>query len=138
MAFGAVPAPSLPIPSVPIPSLPAPGERGSISLADRVLARIAARAAAEALAEHLTGAGAGAGVDPERVESPRATASQGRRGVSIRVRLDLTYPLDIAAVTRAVHSRVVERVVQLAGTEDPRISLVVERLVPAAPSGRLL
>ncbi|WP_042401915.1 hypothetical protein [Streptacidiphilus carbonis] len=135
MAFGAVPA----------PSLPAPGERGSTSLADRVLARIAARAAAEALAEHLTDPGSdadsdsdfGADADPERVESPRATASQGRRGVSIRVRLDLPYPLDIAAVTRAVHGRVVERVVRLTGAEDPRISLVVERLVPAAPSGRL-
>jgi uncharacterized alkaline shock family protein YloU len=119
MAYGAVPA----------PGLPAPGERGSIRLADRVLARIAARAATEALADHVT--------DPGRIGSPRATASQGRRGVSIRVGIDLPYPLDIAAVTRAVHRRVTERVVQLAGSEDPKIALVVERLVPAAPSGRL-
>ena len=119
MAYGAVPA----------PSLPAPGERGSIRLADRVLARIAARAAAEALADQLT--------EPGRIDSPRATASQGRSGVTITVGLDLPYPLDIAAVTRAVHRQVTERVVQLAGSEDPMIDLVVERLVPAAPGGRL-
>lgn len=115
--------------AVPGPGLPAPGERGSTRLADRVLARIAARAATEALADHLS--------DPDRVESPRATAKQGRHGVSIRVGLDLPYPLDIAAVTRAIHRQVTERVVQLAGSEDPSIALVVERLVPAAPSGRL-
>ncbi|MFC1407108.1 MULTISPECIES: hypothetical protein [Streptacidiphilus] len=123
MAYGAVPA----------PGLPAPGERGSIRLADRVLERIAARAAAEALADQLPDDGA----DPDRIDSPRAKASQGRHGVSIRVGLDLPYPLDLAAVTRAVHHRVTERVVQLAGSEDPRVALVVERLVPAAPSGRL-
>ena len=122
MAYGAVPAPPL-----PAPSLPAPGERGSIRLADRVLARIAARAAAEALADQLA--------EPGRIDYPRATASQGRRGVTITVGLDLPYPLDIAAVTRAVHRRVTERVVRLAGSEDPRIDLVVERLIPAAPGG---
>ena len=123
MAYGAVPA----------PGLPAPGERGSISLADRVLERIAARAATEALADQLPQHGA----DPDRIDSPRAKALQGRHGVSIRVGLDLPYPLDIAAVTRAVHRRVTERVVQLAGSEDPKIALVVERLVPAGPSGGL-
>ncbi|MEY9968987.1 putative alkaline shock family protein YloU [Streptacidiphilus sp. MAP12-16] len=110
-------------------TLPAPAERGSTRLADRVLARIAARAATEALAEHAP--------DPGRLAAPRASADQGRRGVSIRVGLDLPYPVDIATVARAVHQQVAERVTRLAGADDARITLVVERLVTRAASGRV-
>jgi uncharacterized alkaline shock family protein YloU len=126
MASGALPAEASPL------TLPAPADRGSTRLADRVLARIASQAATEALARHAA--------DPSRLETPRTSAHQGRKGrVSIRVGLDLPYPVDIAAVSRAVHRRVVERLDQLAGTQAPKVSLVVERLVPApAPNGGLL
>jgi uncharacterized alkaline shock family protein YloU len=126
MASGVLPAGAAPL------TLPAAADRGSTRLADRVLARIASRAATEALAT-LPAA------DPTRLETPRATAKQGRKGkVTIRVGLDLPYPSDIAAVSREVHRRIVERLDQLAGTEAPTVSLVVERLVAAAPSGGLL
>lgn len=112
--------------TVPGPAMPDPAERGSLRLADRVLARIAARAAVEALAAH-TG--------PDTLTAPRSTAGQGRRGVSVELGLDLPYPVDIAAVTREVHDRVVERLAQLAGADDPAVALVVERLVTATPAG---
>lgn len=125
MGSGVLPA------AAPSLILPAPAERGRTRLDDRVFARIAARAAAEALALHTA--------DPGRLERPRATASQHRKGVvRIKVGLDLPYPVDIAAVSREVHSRVSERLARLAGAEAPTITLVVERLVPAAPSGGLL
>jgi uncharacterized alkaline shock family protein YloU len=114
--------------SVPVP---APADRGGIRISDRVLARIAARAATEAT-EALSGP------DGDRVlRPPRASADQGRRGVRVRLGLDLPYPVDIAAVSAEVHRRVVDRIEQLAGAERPRVALVVERLVPPGPPGGL-
>ncbi|MHA6763538.1 Asp23/Gls24 family envelope stress response protein [Streptacidiphilus sp. PAMC 29251] len=130
MGSGALPGAASPL-AQPAPlALPAPADRGSTRLADRVLARIASRAATEVLAQHAA--------DSQRLETPRASASQGRRGVSIRVGLDLPYPADIAAVSREVHRQIVRRVADLAGAESPRITLVVERLVPVAPREGLL
>ena len=103
-------------------------ERGGLRIADRALARIAAQAASEALAEHAP--------EPDRLGFPRASADQGRRGLRLRLGIDLPYPVDIAAATGAVHHQVVRRLEQLAGTtEPPVLSLVVERLVLPAPGG---
>ncbi|MFC1419721.1 hypothetical protein [Streptacidiphilus cavernicola] len=125
MASGVLPAEASPL------TLPAPAERGSTRIADRVLARIASRAAVEAVTPHAP--------DPRRLETPRASAHRHRRGtVSIKVGLDLPYPADIGALSGEVHQRIVERLDELAGTEAPKVSLVVERLVPDAPSGGLL
>ncbi|MFC1413646.1 hypothetical protein ACEZCY_31300 [Streptacidiphilus sp. N1-12] len=124
MGSGVLPAAAPPL------TLPAPADRGSTRIADRVLARIASRAAVEALAGHTA--------DTQRLETPRASASQGRHGISIRVGLDLPYPADIAAVSREVHRQIVRRMADLAGAEAPKIILVVERLVAAAPTEGLL
>jgi uncharacterized alkaline shock family protein YloU len=129
MGSGVLPAAAPPL------TLPDPAERGSTRLADRVLARIASRAAAEALTALRAPAEGDEG--PRRWETPRASASQGRRGVRIRLGLDLPYPADVAAISRAVHRDVTERLAQLTGADAPRITLVVERLVPAAPTGGL-
>ena len=102
-------------------------ERGGLRIADRALARIAAQAASEALAEHAP--------EPDRLGFPRASADQGRRGLRLRLGIDLPYPVDIAAATGAVHHQVVRRLEQLAGAAEPALSLVVERLVPPEPSG---
>ncbi|QMU80526.1 hypothetical protein GXW83_25235 [Streptacidiphilus sp. PB12-B1b] len=102
-------------------------DRGALHIADRVLARIAAQAANEALAEHAP--------EPDRLAYPRASAARGRRGRGVRLRLglDLPYPVDIAEATGAVHRRVVHRLAQLAGAEEPSVALVVERLVRPEP-----
>ncbi|WP_042436635.1 hypothetical protein [Streptacidiphilus albus] len=120
MTFG--PAPD----TVP---LHAPEERGSTRIADRVLSRIAGQAAAEALNAYTA--------EPERLTPPRAKAGHGRHGVSVRLGLDLPYPVDIADLTGEVHRRVVHRLEHLAGVEQPRVSLVVERLVPPATEAEL-
>ena len=122
--MGSAPASALPAPSAPTgptgPAVPAE-ERGGLRIADRALARIAAQAASEALAEHTP--------EPERLEFPRASADHGRRGLRIRLGIDLPYPVDIAAATGAVHHQVVGRLAELAGAEEPALALVVERLV---------
>ena len=109
--------------------LHAPDERGSTRIADRVLARIAGQAATEALTAYTE--------EPERLAPPRAKAGHGRHGVSLRLGLDLPYPVDIADLTGAVHRRVVHQLDYLAGVEQPRVSLVVERLVPPAKEAEL-
>ena len=67
----------------------------------------------------------------------RAKAGHGRRGVRLRLGLDLPYPVDIADLTGEVHRRVVHQLDYLAGVEQPRVSLVVERLVPPATEAEL-
>ena len=117
---------SAPASSFPTPAIPAE-ERGALRIADRALARIAAQAASEALAEHAP--------EPERLGFPRASADQGKRGLRLRLGIDLPYPVDIAAATGAVHHQVVRRLAQLAGAGEPAMLLVVERLVPPEPGG---
>ena len=128
--MGSAPASALPAPAVPAASaasaVPAE-ERGALRIADRALARIAAQAASEALAEHAP--------EPERLDFPRAAADQGRRGLRIRLGIDLPYPVDIAAATGAVHHQVVRRLAQLAGAQEPTLALVVERLVQPETGG---
>lgn len=131
MTSGATSAGTTSADSGPVPaaaSHPAE-ERGSLRIADRVLARIAAQAANEALAEHTA--------EPDRLDYPRVSAARGRRrsGLRLRLGLDLPYPVDIAAATGSVHRRVVHRLAQLAEVEEPTLALVVERLVPPEPSG---
>ena len=131
MSSGVLPAEAFPRNPPAPPVLPAPADRGSTRIADRVLARIASRAAVEAVTPHAP--------DPERLEVPRASAHRHRRGrVTVRVGLDLPYPTDIAALSREVRDHITERLGQLAGTEAPQVSLVVERLLPDVPSGGLL
>jgi uncharacterized alkaline shock family protein YloU len=125
MVAGAVPEPI----AEPGADRIAPEVRGRTRIADRVLARIAARAAREALALHTA--------EPELLAVPHSSAGQRRRGTSVQVGVELPYPADIGAVTHAVHRQVVDRLAELAGTENPRVTLVVERLVPAAPSERV-
>ena len=117
---------SAPASSFPTPAIPAE-ERGALRIADRALARIAAQAASEALAAHAP--------EPERLEFPRSSADQGRRGLRLRLGIDLPYPVDIAAATGAVHHQVVHRLEQLAGAQQPMLALVVERLVPPESGG---
>jgi uncharacterized alkaline shock family protein YloU len=104
----------------------AAGERGSLRIADRVVAKIASRAAREALA------------DAPRAEHVPSDAKPGatvvvRRGKAyVRLSVELGYPNDIAAVARLVRGRVADRVQALTGMEVPEVGFDVERLHSAA------
>ncbi|MCX2971313.1 MULTISPECIES: hypothetical protein [Streptomyces] len=118
--------------------VPAP-ERGATRIADKVIAKIAAQAAHEAL---------DTGTDPGRHQPgarSRHASVSGRRGpgpdgelgsARLRVAVELPYPSDIGAQTRAVRRRVVSRVRELLGYAVPDVAVDVERLVTAQqPAG---
>jgi uncharacterized alkaline shock family protein YloU len=109
--------------------LPA-ADRGSLRIADRVIAKIAAHAAGEV----LSGA-PGAELVPKDAE-PHASVSV-RRGPAknaarLRLTLELGYPADIGSVCGLVRRHVTSRVEALTGMEVPEVAVEVERLHSAA------
>ena len=92
-------------------------ERGSTTIADRVVAKIAAQAAREAL-ESL----------PKGGHRPHATVVVHRDAAHVSVTLELDYPSDIGRQCGAVRRRVTERVTTLAGMDVPEVAVQVERL----------
>lgn len=113
---------AVPTPPRPPAPTPAPAERGSLRLADRVLAKIAAQAAREALADA-----------PGREFVPRGARHQAgvsvhREQVFVRLFVELGYPVDIAAVCRSVRRHVIARVQELTGTVVLGVTVEVERL----------
>lgn len=107
------------------PEAVAPGERGAISIADRVVAKIASQAAREA-----------AGPLPPDAAPPHATVIVSHDAARVRVYIELDYPGDVGARCAQVRRRVVERVRDLAGMRVPEVVVLVERLHMAAPRGR--
>lgn len=111
---------------VPTPTSPAaplvPAERGSLRLADRVLAKIASQAAREALAD-----APGREYVP-RGARPQAGVSVHREQVYVRLSVELGYPVDIAAVCRSVRRHVAARVEELTGVAVLGVTVEVERM----------
>ncbi|MCL2733524.1 MAG: Asp23/Gls24 family envelope stress response protein [Actinomycetia bacterium] len=108
--------------------LPA-ADRGSLRIADRVIAKIAAHAAGEV----LSGA-PGAELVPKEAE-PHASVSvrKGPRNAArLRLTLELGYPADIGSVCGMVRRHVTSRVEALTGMEVPEVAVEVERLHSAA------
>lgn len=112
-----------------------PGERGSLRIADQVVAKLAAEAAREAL-RAMRGRVQTPWVPRRRDDYPEAVvsvrrnpAADGTGGLAfIRVAVELGYPSDIAAQCRAVRLRVTDRVGELAGMEAPDVAVDVRRL----------
>lgn len=109
--------------AVPPRRVPA-AERGSTTIADRVVAKIAARAAREAL-DAVPRAGA----------APSAMVVVHHDVARVRVSLELDYPSDIGGQCAAVRGRVTERVNDLAGMTVPEVVVQVERLHSAHSRG---
>lgn len=101
----------------PLPPKLPPAERGSLRIADRVVAKIAARAAREAL-DVLPGA------------VPHATVTVHHDIARVRVSLELDYPSDLAAQCAAVRGQVVRRVEQCAAMTVPEVDIDIEHLHP--------
>jgi uncharacterized alkaline shock family protein YloU len=101
--------------------LPA-AERGSLRIADRVVAKIAAQAAGEALSD-----APGADLVP-REASPHATVSVRKDTARLRLSLELGYPADLGSVCGAVRRHVTSRVEALTGMTVPEVAVEIERL----------
>lgn len=110
--------------AVPAP-LPA-ADRGSLRIADRVVAKIAAQAAGEVLHD-----APGAELVP-RDSRPHASVSVRKDTARLRLTLELGYPADIGAVCGSVRRHVTTRVEELTGLGVPEVAVEVERLHSAA------
>jgi uncharacterized alkaline shock family protein YloU len=121
------------------------GERGAITVADRVVAKIASQVAREALSRFTESVGH---VPPGR-RTPRVTTSvrraperdtAGRDGESaggrqaalgearMRITVEFGYPSDIGAQCAAVRREVTDRLRTWAGMEVSELAVSVERL----------
>ncbi|MGY4975600.1 hypothetical protein ACWCYL_00270 [Streptomyces sp. 900105755] len=107
------------------PTAVAPGERGSVRIADRVVAKIAAQAAREAL-----------GPLPKDAVPPHATVVTHHDTARVRIHLELDYPSDIGARCAAVRRHVVERVRALVDMDVREVAVQIERLHPDRTQGR--
>ncbi len=101
-------------------------ERGSLRIADRVIAKIAAQAAGEVLTDAPH-----ADLVPDDVR-PHATVSIRKDTARLRLSLELGYPADIGAVCGSVRRHVIGRVESLTGMRVPEVAVEVERLHSAA------
>ncbi|WP_037843228.1 Asp23/Gls24 family envelope stress response protein [Streptomyces sp. NRRL F-5126] len=104
--------------TTPAPLDVPPAERGSVTIADRVVAKIAAQAAREALFHGV----------PEGGDAPHAVVTVHKNNARVRVGVELDYPSDIGAQCGAVRRSVSERVNRLAGMRVPEVEVRVERL----------
>ncbi|MEU6543630.1 hypothetical protein [Streptomyces sp. NPDC046859] len=98
-----------------------PAERGSLRIADRVVAKIASQCAREAV-----------GPPPEGAGHPYANVLVAHDTVRARVHVELGHPTDIGARCAAVRRHVTERVSALVGMEVTEVAVHVERLHPAS------
>ncbi|GJF30875.1 hypothetical protein KNE206_35750 [Kitasatospora sp. NE20-6] len=99
--------------------------RGRLRMADRVYARLAEQAVRQALAETWA-ARAVRGVPP------RATVLVVGGTARITLHLELPYPADLAELSRKARHAAADQVVALTGTPVVEVSVLVERLAPAA------
>lgn len=113
------------------------GERGTTTVADRVIVAVAARAAAE-----VPGIGGAARrsvrlpVDARRAHrAPQVEATIAGETVALRVRLSVTYPEPVRGVTEEVRRHVTDRVGLLTGKRVGSVDVTVVSLpLPAAPA----
>jgi uncharacterized alkaline shock family protein YloU len=104
----------------------AAADRGSLRIADRVIAKIAARAARDALSDAPQ-----AQYVPRGTE-PNASVAMRRGKAHVRLSVELGYPNDIVAVARTVRRHVADRVEALTGIAVPEVAVEVERLHSSA------
>ena len=112
-------------------------ERGTTTVADRVIVAVAARAAAE-----VPGVGGAARrairipVDARRSDrAPQVEATIAGDIVTLRLRLSLIYPGPVRAVTEDVRRHVADRVGVLTGKKVGSVDITVVSLpLPAAPA----
>ncbi|QFU88252.1 Asp23/Gls24 family envelope stress response protein [Amycolatopsis sp. YIM 10] len=101
------------------------GERGTLTIEDRVVERIAAQAVTEV---------DGAGEDRPAKVRARVTGESA----TLDVRLSISYPLSVASTTESARQHLRRRVGELAGVTVSRVDITVTALRSrAAGTGRV-
>lgn len=129
------------------PDLPAvghlldpPEDRGATTIEDRVIEAMAARITRDepgvgGAARRVLGV-AVTGEDAER--APRVEATVAGEVVSLRVRLSVTYPAPVHAVTDRVRHRLIDRIGELTGKTVGVVDVVVAALHRPSSPGRVI
>ncbi|WP_182347943.1 Asp23/Gls24 family envelope stress response protein [Tomitella gaofuii] len=112
-----------------------PGERGTLVVRDRVVARIAC-------AEVLAVDGVVRSVEGlDRVRGrglPRALAVIDGGDAAVAVRIATGWPVALPSLTESVQHRVAHRVEELTGLRVRQVDVTVERITPSVPAGEPL
>ncbi|MFB9688664.1 Asp23/Gls24 family envelope stress response protein [Amycolatopsis plumensis] len=115
-------------------------ERGTLTIADQAVQRLAAHAVREidevgGAAGRVLGVSLGA-EDPDR--SAKVTAHVTGGGVTLDVRLSITYPASVARTTERAREHLERRVEELTGLTVTRVDITVTALhTPVAKSRRV-
>lgn len=115
-------------------------DRGRTTIDDRVIEAMAVRITTEepevgGAARRVWGVPV-TGEDADR--SPRVEATVAGEVVSLRVRLSVTYPAPVHAVTERVRRRLIDRLAALTGKRVGAVDVVVVALHRAANPGRVV
>lgn len=115
-----------------------PEQRGSLTIADRVVERMAATIASEV--EQVGGAarrvlGVTAGRE-DADKAPRVTAQIRGHACSLRVRLSVCYPHPVGEVTERVRRQLVDRIATLAGLQVRTVDITITALHPQSTARR--
>lgn len=105
-----------------------PAQRGTLHVADRVIEKIAGHAATEVT--HVTGSprrvlGLSVSNDPG---TPQVSASVHGDVATVFIDLAVTWPAPVTEVTRAVRTKVIERLTALAGMTTVQVDIDVSAL----------
>lgn len=106
--------------------------RGSLRIADRVVAKIAAQAAREVLTDAPGADLVPKDATPHASVSVRKGTQEVKDAARLRLILELGYPVDIGAVCGTVRRHVTDKVAALTGMDVPEVAVEVERLHSAA------
>lgn len=108
------------------PAVRDPGERGSTSLADKVIEKIASRAAVDV----AHAGGVRRRVAGRSVGRPGVKTSAQRDGqvTALRLEVEVEYPASARQTTRAVREHVTERVGTLCGLQVDHVDITVAML----------
>lgn len=130
---GSPPAPSGPAGAQYQPSVD-PGDRGSLHIADSVVARIAQTAASE-VPDIISVSRSVFGLPIGSRQPARVRASVNDTRARLQVNLAVRYPCNVVAVAEAVRRAVAARVGQLAGMAVLEVDVNVDQLsAPPAPA----
>lgn len=115
--------------------LPEPAQRGTLTVAPRVVERIASYAAREVPGvQTLTESTLGLSVGPLSDRYPKAAAQLAGDRARVTVDIAVTWPAAVADVAAAVRDHVREQLDRLAGTQADRVDVVVAKLAPPPPT----
>lgn len=113
-----------------------PAERGTTTVADRVIEKVAATAAGEVARTAELGRRLSERLPGRTAKHARATALVSGRLVQLRVTVGVEYPVPIVRVTRDIRGHVRDTVSRLCDVDVRDVDIVVSRLRRPGGQGR--